>query len=342
MENLLQPYEGSEPYVFVSYSRKDSARVFPILHRFQAEGINIFYNQDNDFIEDLPYNIVRRIQNCQCFIAFHSNNSKNSARCKNEIFFAGEPRVNKKIISIYLENVELSLGIVMKITRFPMINFYNYSEYDNEEVLSDLVVKIKNHLSSDEIASKWFPTIAAVTGPLGVAVTAATSGGFLPCIIGLAGIIASVADNTKTLKSYEGDKPYVFISYSHDDSDRVFKILGNLQDKGLRFWYDAGTKKGSEWQECIAEHIRDCECMIAFHSENSNKSEHCKDEISFAKWRKINKKIFSIYLEQVELSLGIQMAILRFQYLNFYEYATDKKKFFKDLLESPLLQPCLQ
>ena len=340
MENLLQPYEGSEPYVFVSYSRKDSARVFPILQRLQAEGINIFYNQDNDFIEDLPYNIVRRIQNCQCFIALHSNNSKNSVRCEKEIFFGGEPRKNKKIISIYLENVEPSLGISLKINRFPMINFYNSPEDESEQVLSKLANEVKKHLSSDEMIKKWLPAIAAVTGPVGVALSATSmSGIILPCIACAAYIPTGDA---KTLKSYEGDKPYVFISYSHDDSDRVFKILGNLQDKGLRFWYDAGTKKGSEWQECIAEHIRDCECMIAFHSENSNKSEHCKDEISFAKWRKINKKIFSIYLEQVELSLGIQMAILRFQYLNFYEYATDKKKFFKDLLESPLLQPCLQ
>ena len=79
----------------------------------------------------------------------------------------------------------------------------------------------------------------------------------------------------------------------------------------------------------------------AFHSESSSDSEHCKDEISFTKNPKINKKIFSIYLEKVELSIGIQMAILRFQHLNFYDYTKNKRKFFAELLSSPLIQPCL-
>ena len=31
------------------------------------------------------------------------------------------------------------------------------------------------------------------------------------------------------LSSYQGDKPYVFISYSHRDTDRVYRILEHMK-----------------------------------------------------------------------------------------------------------------
>ena len=74
MENLLQPYEGSEPYVFISYSHKDSDRVFPILQRLQAEGIRIWYDKGIEWGSKWDNYIARRVHNCDCVIAFLSNN----------------------------------------------------------------------------------------------------------------------------------------------------------------------------------------------------------------------------------------------------------------------------
>ena len=327
MENSVKPF------IFVSYNRQDSDKVFKILQRLHAEGI--YFKGDNlnditDFTSDVLEEIHTRklIRECIGVVAFHSQNSKNSARCKEEIFFAREESVNKKIISVYLDNVELSVGVMMKINRFPIINFYRH----DENFYSELLTQIKAFLIPDDDEK------TAEKMPFGFAAIVA-------CLCGVGAIPALVvldadADDNLNLKSYEGNEPYVFISYSHADSEKVFDILGKFQDEGLRFWYDAGIKHGSDWQECIAEHIRDCECMIAFHSKNSNESEHCKDEIAFAKWREINKKIFSVYLEKVKLSLGTQMAILRFQYINFYDYK-EKKIFYDELLGTPLIKPCL-
>lgn len=374
MESSLKPYEDSEPYVFVSYSHEDSDKVFPILERLQAEAIRICYNQGKEF--NISYNQAEgfkihyssgtklhesfyKIFNCAGVIVFHSKNSVNSKRCKDEIFFAREQADNKKILSIYLEEVELSIGVMMKINRFPSINFYEYDETEREIFYSEFLPKLKTLLASYKEKEKTaLPTAivagsvsAAIGGAVGAATGAAigigvagTSTGAslrIPIPFAIAGFFGSFfKDDKKALSSYEGKEPYVFISYSHKDSDKVFEIIGELRDKGLRFWYDEGIKKGIEWQESIAEHIRDCECTIAFHSKSSKISEHCKDEIFFAR-HEFNKKILSVYLESVELDLGIKMSILRFQYMNFYEYAKDKQKFFSELLESPLIQPCL-
>lgn len=37
-------YEGSEPYIFVSYSHKDSATVLPVISELQAEGFRVWYD----------------------------------------------------------------------------------------------------------------------------------------------------------------------------------------------------------------------------------------------------------------------------------------------------------
>ena len=39
MESPLKPYEGAEPYVFVSYCHKDSEKIFAILQKLQSEGL---------------------------------------------------------------------------------------------------------------------------------------------------------------------------------------------------------------------------------------------------------------------------------------------------------------
>ena len=387
MKNLLPTYEGSKPYVFVSYSRKDSDRVFPIIQHLQTEGINIFYKQDDDFIEDLTDNIVKRILNCQCFIAFHSNNSKNSVRCKNEVSFAC--RCHQKIISIYLDDVELSLGVQMAVHQFPAINFYEYEESELENFYLELLSQIKSSSSSltnDSpsvygvagigMKSDWATAGHAILSAAGT-VSAGSIGSAVAKGVGLADAISSIIPNPfkvvkkffsgkknpKTKSSeyisavesnlfaennpleyaspYEGNKPYAFVSYSHSDLNIVLEILNKLQVNGLRFWYDAGIQHGSEWDECIAEHISSCECMVAFHSRSSNRSPHCKNEISFLNFKGTDKKILSIYLDDVKLSKGTQMNINRFQAINFYGYQ-QKENFYSTLIKSPIIQTCLQ
>ena len=50
-------------------------------------------------------------------------------------------------------------------------------------------------------------------------------------------------------KPYEGDKPYIFISYAHADDDAVLPIVSDMHRRGYNIWYDEGIEVGSEWQE---------------------------------------------------------------------------------------------
>ena len=44
----------------------------------------------------------------------------------------------------------------------------------------------------------------------------------------------------KHLAPYEGDLPYVFISYSHLDIELRDELLAAFNKEGIRFWFDDG------------------------------------------------------------------------------------------------------
>ena len=71
---------------------------------------------------------------------------------------------------------------------------------------------------------------------------------------------------TERIRPYEGTAPYIFISYSHRDLDRIRPILQGLADRGYRFWYDEGIDPGTEWPESIADHLQRSAVCIAIMS----------------------------------------------------------------------------
>ena len=50
-------------------------------------------------------------------------------------------------------------------------------------------------------------------------------------------------------------KNYLFVSYSHNDKDVVYKILHGLYDKGVNFWYDVELSVGDFWNEKVKEKL---------------------------------------------------------------------------------------
>lgn len=109
------------------------------------------------------------------------------------------------------------------------------------------------------------------------------------------------------LQAYEGNQPYVFVSYSHRDSAPVLEALEYLQNRGLRIWYDAGIEAGTEWPEYIASHLTGCAAVLAFVSDNFAASDNCRRELTFA--LNLKKPVLSAYLQDCQLSAGLQLQL---------------------------------
>lgn len=120
---------------------------------------------------------------------------------------------------------------------------------------------------------------------------------------------------------YEGNKPYIFISYAHKDSHVVFPILEELDRRGYRIWYDDGIAPGSEWPENIAQHLSGCSLTMAFVSPNSIASDNCRREVTFALSKR--KPFLGIILEPTEMSLGMEMQLSAQQCIMKYTYDSD-------------------
>lgn len=83
-------------------------------------------------------------------------------------------------------------------------------------------------------------------------------------------------------KPYEGKRPYVFISYSHRDSEQVLNVISALNERRLRLWYDEGIPAGSDWPKNIELHMRGCAAVLFFVSETALASPNCYSEIKTA------------------------------------------------------------
>lgn len=137
--------------------------------------------------------------------------------------------------------------------------------------------------------------------------------------------------------AYRGHDPYIFISYAHADSQRVYPLLQGLQSRGLRVWYDEGLEVGSHWDEAISQHLSGCTCVICFVTTAFLMSENCLDEIHFAK--ELGKDPMIVYLDDLTLPLPFQFRYGRLHALRLSQSGS-VDMLLEELSRSEALQRC--
>ncbi len=136
------------------------------------------------------------------------------------------------------------------------------------------------------------------------------------------------------LRPYEGTLPYLFVSYAHKDDAAVLEIIRTLQSRGFRVWYDEGIEAGSEWPESIASHLERAQLVLAFLSPAYLRSDNCRKEMHYALTKK--KPVINVFLEQTELSPGMEMQIGNLFALMKYTYPSEEY-FYDKLFSAELL-----
>ena len=134
----------------------------------------------------------------------------------------------------------------------------------------------------------------------------------------------------KMPEAYKGDKPYIFISYAHKDSETVLPIIARLQRDGFRVWYDEGIAPGSNWDVYISEHLDGSCNVLGFLSKSYVKSQNCRDELALT--RSKGKPMNLVYIDDVQLSPGLRMRYGRIQAL--FMNNMSENEFFEKLYKS--------
>ena len=69
-----------------------------------------------------------------------------------------------------------------------------------------------------------------------------------------------VFENIQTkFEAYTGDEPYLYVSYSHRDTGKVYPILDALYDKKYRIWYDESCENGNDFRDELRHRIEKAE-----------------------------------------------------------------------------------
>lgn len=126
-------------------------------------------------------------------------------------------------------------------------------------------------------------------------------------------------------KVYRGTMPYGFVSYSHKDKDLVFEIINDLMICACNLWYDTGIHSGKDFNDEIAKHLFNAECVLFMITSNSIQSEYVKDELNFAKSKQI--QIYPIYLEDVTLPLSLELLLGRTQAISLFDDDVGNSRF---------------
>ena len=62
-------------------------------------------------------------------------------------------------------------------------------------------------------------------------------------------------------EAYTGEEPYLFVSYSHRDTAKVYPILDALYDKKYRLWYDESCETGNDFRDELRTRIEKSEIL---------------------------------------------------------------------------------
>ena len=103
MSDYVRAYEGSEPYIFISYAHHDSEKVLSVIQKLSNLKYRIWYDEGIAPGSEWPLNIERHLQKASVVVAFVSKSFLSSKYCEKEV--SRSISYDKKIIQITLDDV---------------------------------------------------------------------------------------------------------------------------------------------------------------------------------------------------------------------------------------------
>ncbi len=112
-------------------------------------------------------------------------------------------------------------------------------------------------------------------------------------------------DESIIYEPYEGLAPYIFVSYSHTEREKVDVILRLMFRNGIRIWYDKGLLAGENWENKIEEKLKNSQMFLCFLANGIEQRRVVLDEIRFAiKMNRVDElyKVVFVFLEKMPSS----------------------------------------
>lgn len=105
MSRFFKPYEGTRPYIFISYAHLQSETVVETISILHERGYRLWYDEGIPAGSDWPANIAQHMQNCERVIFFLSGRAMESPNCYSEMRTAC--RLGKPVLIVRLEDAAI-------------------------------------------------------------------------------------------------------------------------------------------------------------------------------------------------------------------------------------------
>ena len=125
MKTDIHLYEGTEPFIFISYAHKDAQKAGPIIQWLHDNGYRIWFDKGIHSGE-FATKIEERLEHSSCIVALLSDNYIESINCRNEISYAIKNQVT--ILPICLEPTQLRYGMNLQLVSYHFIYRYQLTE----------------------------------------------------------------------------------------------------------------------------------------------------------------------------------------------------------------------
>lgn len=109
----VRPYEGSQPYIFLSYAHADAPAVMAVAARLQEAGCRVWYDGGIEVGSEWPEYIAAHLEGASVMLAFLSNAYVRSDNCRKEMHFAQTRKIST--VNVFLEETALTPGLEMQI-----------------------------------------------------------------------------------------------------------------------------------------------------------------------------------------------------------------------------------
>lgn len=111
----FEPYDGNEPFCFVSYSHANSSSVYSVLNELDDNNFRLWFDDSMEIGDDFRKELRERIAACDAFILFISDESMSSKYCGMEIITAHQ--MGKRIYPVQLNettSIPNSLKLILE------------------------------------------------------------------------------------------------------------------------------------------------------------------------------------------------------------------------------------
>ena len=130
MQAAGTPYEGRQPYIFISYRHQDSEQVVSILNAIQKCGYRFWYDKNIEAGERWTEELANSIAGCAVFVPLLSDSYEKSEYCMKEIRLASSEK--RKIVPVWLtDKHSLSPELKMLLDNAQDISFASSVSPDN-------------------------------------------------------------------------------------------------------------------------------------------------------------------------------------------------------------------